>query len=209
MNNFNWIFWIIVGATALQWVYGKVQEQTELNKAKKSREQARQASLRTGPATSPTPTQRRGPGRAITLTQAELQARRQAQLKALRERQARAAGPAQPRATHAPRPTTTRPVPPRRAQPAPQPLRTPVASRTTDTAPLRRRRPEEAQRAARKRASSAGTRPSQRPSERSPEAAPFAQAGPTASLAPRSRADWRRAIVAAEILAPPVSMREG
>lgn len=221
--NGSWIFWIIVGATALQWVYGKIQEQSEVNKVKKQRERARQVSLRTGPTPTAPTTQQSGP---TTLTQTELQARRKAQLKALRDRQARAPRSAPqrpaPSATAAPARPTPRPQPrpaPRTSRPAPPVGRAASMTARIEAADAERRRQAHArQRAEReRRVARARSAPGAAASkeihigrlEHTHEARRAARPDDAASLRPRTREEWRRAIIAAEILAQPVSMRTG
>lgn len=231
----GWLIWVIIGITVIQWIYGKAQEQAELNRAKRERERARETALRTGRGVDITEASRSG-----GVSESDLQARRQAQLKVLRERQAQQQRTSLPPPTRTapqrtPAPTPPRPTPQRtapvrgapgtvRRTPAPsQPGRTPTPRAPAPRAPSPPRpTPSPAQRyvePARRESiartmaaasAAAAAKPkrtlgslSMQPSE------PIAPGDESSfSAVPRSRADWRRAIVASEILAQPVSMRE-
>lgn len=241
----GWLIWVIIGITVIQWIYGKAQEQAELNRAKRERERARDAALRTGRgadvSNSPKPGQ---------MSESELQARRQAQLKVLRERQAQQQRQAPtrsvpPRSVPTPRPASPSPQPTRRIPPPqPAPTRTGPTPARPPQRPSAPARPSSAPLPGRA-APSPVARSQQQPSAAKPPAervraalqsqptaartsAPKASrplgtlatiaserreqslAAPASSdLVPRTNSDWRRAIVASEILAPPVSMREG
>ncbi len=269
----GWVFWIIIGATVVQWIFGKLREQAELTRAKQGREKRRVDNLRTGQGGSAgaSTVSRSAP----TITQHDLQARREAQLKALRDRQ-RALGqsqtastPAPPRTTPRPAPsasaqassfptTSSRPVPQQRSLPTPQTSRQAAvaAQRAARAKQIRLNRQRHLQQQQQKQqakaqaqaaqSSSAGDLRISKPKKSrisapkqsriaapklsriaAPKQSRISQRAlleqreirPTTtsnlhgerdggSLAPRTLDDWRRAIIASEILAPPVSMRE-
>ncbi len=140
MNQF-WLLLIFGGIAFLSWLFGKLKEQAEINRAKQQSRRRYDESLRTGrseeePAAAPTATQGAGmPQDLRTLAQ-----RRQEQLRALREQQAermrRAAGGRQTTTTRPPDPSSwTRgqsaapPQPARRPTPPP-PIRRQPTMRT-------------------------------------------------------------------------------
>lgn len=218
----GWLFWIIIGATVLQWVVTKMNEQAALNKAKREREQRRLESLRTGQGlsaqTSISPTSAAPQG-------ADIQARRQAQLRALRERQQQWA-----QRTGAPPTQQQQQAPTRRAQRAPRPQApqgprtTPLPSQSQHAQQAHARQLQQQQRLAQQRAEQERRLAAQRAAEQArtvsagpslvsipervtPVAEPHTAARPAKLGRPQSREEWRRAIIAAEILAPPVSLR--
>lgn len=233
MNTSTWIFWIIVGVTILQVVFGKMREQAEVNRARKEREMRRQQALRTGEGLGRQDESMDRPTVQVQATQ-DLQARRQAQLRALRERQQQRMkqqqnrGPSRPTAGQRPAQTSTPQRSPARPAPPQTPAQTPAQKAARQRQMLIQR--EQQRRADEQRAEQEG-RAAQRArqeAERTREKL-RAQAAikkqslgtieiqPADSVAlaegipdvPRTRDDWRRAIIAAEILSRPVSVREG
>ncbi len=238
----SWLIWLIIGITVIQWIYGKAQEQAELNRAKRERERARDTSLRTGRGVDLNHGSKPG-----QMSESDLQARRQAQLKVLRERQAqqqrqapqrsippRSVPTSQPQAPPpARRIPSPQPAPPRTSQAPARPQQLPSAPTRPSSSPLPGRAspspvsrsqqlpsaakpPSERVRAAlqsKPAPARASAPPASRPlgtlatiaSERREQS--LAEPAPS-DLVPRSLSDWRRAIIASEILAPPMSVRE-
>ena len=233
MSN-PWIFYIIIGVTVIQWVFGKLQEQAAQKRA--------QQRLGQRPGSPPTTLPKRPVSSASpTITQRELQARRQAQLRALRQRQARltqrqtpSRAPQTP--TVLPRPSTAptrssppvRPPRPAAAPPARRAARAPLHSSSRPLPSRVSRRPDMPQATKRPAAGRQQTKQGERSlhvirqaHKRAAETfekdlsepttvAKRTGRQPSASLVsaiPLTRADWRRAIIASEILGKPMALR--
>lgn len=239
MNNGRWLIWIIIGGSILQWVFTKVQEQAELNRAKKEREARRVGATGAGDRLEAEPVRRASVGRTSRPSNGgladprapgakpnDLQARRQAQLRVLRERQIQRPpafpGPSRvppARGAQTPFPSGAQgagrggKVPPHRtitiqtptgapsSSPPRNPARRPVRPGQTPAAPSRK------QPAASRAPSSQPSTPQQVMEPRTENAASQGRRH-ASTLIPTTHEDWRRAIIASEILAPPVSMRE-
>lgn len=189
-----------------------------------------EAQSRESTRSAPRPTPQGGAAARTNLE--EIAKRRQAQLEELRRRQQAA------RAQASARPTPARPVPPTapgrpgpQAHPTPQPRPTAGPTPQARPQPVRRPAPPAQRRPAPTRSAPTPRRPSR---SRTPEVVPPAAirkrqrrlgevgglgsievvapptaATPTPVRIPRTTDAWRRAIVLSELLAPPVSLRDG
>lgn len=226
MGNVNWIqilFIVLVfGGGAIQWVMRKLAEQRAVRQAKLERERAELERLRTGRVDEP--------AAEAAPTKPDLDtiaARRQRQLEELRRRQqaARRPAPATPRQTPAGGSPATRQrpgqsVPTARQRPLPSAGPAPIEAGEIDSgttehhstikAPRQTRSPEFKGRAD---GFAAGEHDPQKVSElaaRFEQQARKKPKGPAVIISddvPRSAAEWRKAIIASEILAKPLSER--
>jgi hypothetical protein len=216
---------LIVGFSALSWLARKLQEQAARKRALEEIERRRAELLRTG----------KDPGVVVepvlSAQEARLQeiaARRQAQLQELRRRaqmRQQQGGSVTARVPGLP-PRASTPVPVPMPRPAPSPRPVPIARppapappRTPSRGPVEpARRPRSAPPAAVPRpARPAAIRPAPRPevigeshAERLVPDVPLEPPRPKAGhrrWSPRSAAEWRRAVVLAEILGPPVGRK--
>ncbi len=229
MNSNFWIILIVVSMSFLSWLFGKIREQREIARIRQVRARQREESLRTGrgiqadSSRQPTGAQTPRPG----ASQQERMQARQAQLKALREQQlermrrqaqVRKTTPKQPQKTPGPAQAGPRPAPSIRPASAPQPR----ARRTRQTAPAQRRQPAPSRAAEQVRAVEMRLREEEKKAERARKrrlelakksAPPITAQGSAgvalSTAAPLTTEDWRRAIIMSEILAGPVSLREG
>lgn len=228
----NWIQILIPVAVILGPLLGqlikKLNEQAELKKIELERERVRDELLRTGrspdgvvvqaterarlPAPKPAP---QG-GAAARTNLEEIARRRQAQLEELRRRQQ--AARVQP--TVRPQPTVRAPAPPagaparspiqaapptRRAQPAPRQQARPA--RPKGKQPIRTIRPAGGAGPAPSGYSGPSTTLAQLGTLTNTSSVPAPARQPAMRL-PGSVSEWRRAIVLAEVLGPPVSLRD-
>ncbi|MBX3376110.1 MAG: hypothetical protein KF678_03805 [Phycisphaeraceae bacterium] len=219
----NWVHLVIliifVGFSVISWVYRQLKEQAEKKKARDLLEERKREMLRTG----------RDPGEVFVppvmvseedQRRAEIAARREAQLAELRRRaQLRQQGQVPRTIPGSAGPTVPRPT--ARPQPTARPkIQTQEAlQRGNDLSPPRATAPRQTARAQTSRPTSA-KKPAVRPvvveeepvtQRLVPEQAEASRRvmSPVVVGVPSTPEEWRRAIIANEILSPPLAVREG
>jgi hypothetical protein len=229
----NWVrligFLIVVGFSVLSWVLRKLQEQAAKRKVQEQIERRELELLRTGRATTEAPQAQAaasGPPSQSEVDRRieELRRRREAMARRRVEEGGRTATP--PISPTPPAPPQDRPmvfagtsgpfVPPRPRPVVLVPPPVPQQARTTPSRPRRDARPDEAQRAKpTARASGRGNLASTLEKRDAARADQIAQTAPpapapaprSADAVPRSAAEWRRALISREVLAPPLGLR--
>lgn len=223
MNNQNlWFILLIAGISLLQWLARKAKEQQSRNQQKRSRQRVEEEALRTG-RSAPTPTAA-GPSShdAQQARLRELAEMRRRQLEEMRRQQREAAerrkpsvrlpqaGPGSPSGpSKRINPSRVPPAGPMSSGPIVRPGQAGggrVAPRQATTKPVRAK-------PAPPKAEPAGLTPSLKPTDFQTEldgsraARQTAGAGSAAQTGRPANVDWRRAIVLAEALGPPLALR--
>lgn len=212
----NWlhliVLVIVVGASVISWIYRQLKEQSEKKRARDQMEARQREMLRTGRD----PVQEGGASTEEELRRRELAARREAQLAELRRRAMARQQGSGARGSTAP---TARVEGPPVEEARPEPARTAPTMTPVEIRPAERRptmRPVQAKPVQRpaKQAKARTARPYV--PEPEPETHRLVMDEPVARRpvvvvpgVPQSPEEWRRAIIANEILSPALTLREG
>jgi len=233
-----WIVFILLGVSALSWVFGKMKENAEAEEAKQRarlHRQRLQEQAQRREVTGDSDAAERVPAeRLATMRREQLAQLRQERLAALRAEMASRLQSASPRPSATSRSSQSKPKPSRHPPQRPTPAPPPPSQRLEYDRPIRQSAPPEPQ-------SQSATRPEiLRPKPVAPDRAGFTDLGVHAPhgahrvgeshvhrlitdasvISPQVKRakipggsvltidDWRRAIVLNEVLSPPVSLRD-
>ncbi len=230
MGNQGWIVFVFLGISAISWVFGKMKEKAEAEEAQKRARLHQQrleriAASGEAPASeaqAPTPTTKQ---QQILARKQQLAQLRQERLAALRAEMAARQQKQQQQSRPAQARTAAREMPSAKRQPS-QRATPPTAPSRTVNRPANKPMPSAAprqQKPARNLSTPKRTGLAQQPHPQrdvehrtvhrlvadaeTPIAEPRQERGGIFSK--YTREDWRKAIIAAEVLGPPVSMRQG